>query len=404
MSGSNSRTLNRRTMLQLSAAGAASSALPIRAYAQGEPIRVGILTPLTGAGGADGPRMLKAMQAVFDEVNKAGGVMGRQIQPVIEDDQTNPEAAVRAARKLIEVNKVSVIMGTWASAVTAAVAPVCWESKTFIMTVSGADSITQLPHQGFLVRTQPTSKLQSDAHGAFIAGLGAKKVSIIGIQAPFALPNRDHLDAILKTKGGSIVSHVIYEKDKPTYRSEIDQAMRANPDFLYLNGYAPDTVVVLRDLFRANINLPKFCQSYAVPQATLNQMPPEVSEGVMTGQPSADVDSTAYTKACERLAAKEIDGYEAQATDWASLAVLTMAKAKDISGVALKDNIRKVSQGSGEKVYTAVDGLKALAAGKEINYEGASGPCDFTDIGDILGCRFRYMQVKKGKLEFLKLV
>ncbi len=396
--------LNRRTVLKLSAATAAAGALPVGAYAQGEPIRVGILTPLTGAGGADGPRMLKAMNAVFDEVNKAGGVLGRQIQATVEDDQTNPEAAVRAARKLIEVNKVSVIMGTWASAVTAAVAPVCWESKTFIMTVSGADSITQLPHQGFLVRTQPTSRLQSIAHGEFISGLGAKRVAVIGIQAPFAVPTREHLDTLLKTKGGAVVSHVIYEKDKPTYRSEIDQAMRERPDFLYLNGYAPDTVVILRDLFRANINLPKFCQSYAVPQTTLDTIPPDVSEGVMTGQPSADVESTAYRSACERLGMREIDGYEAQATDWASLAVLTMAKARDTSGVALKDNIRKISQGTGEKVYTAVDGLKALAAGKEINYEGASGPCDFTDIGDILGCRFRYMQVRKGKLEFLKLV
>jgi ABC-type branched-subunit amino acid transport system substrate-binding protein len=395
---------NRRTLMKLSAAVAASGAMPRGALAQGEPIRIGILTPLTGAGGADGPRMLKAMNAVFDEVNKAGGVLGRQIQTFVEDDQTNPEAAVRAARKLIEVNKVSVIMGTWASAVTAAVAPVCWESKTFILTVSGADSITLLPHQGFLVRTQPTSKLQANAHAEFIAGMGHKRIAVIGIQAPFAVPTKDHLDSVLKTKGGSVVSHVIYEKDKPTYRSEIDQAMREKPDFLYLNGYAPDTAVILRDLFRANINLNKFCQSYAVPQTMLDTLPPEVSEGVMTGQPSADIDSTAYAEACKRLNMKEIDGYEAQSTDWASLAVLTMAKAKDTSGVALKDNIRKISQGSGEKVYTAIDGLKALAAGKEINYEGASGPCDFTDIGDILGCRFRYMKVAKGKLEFLKLV
>lgn len=395
---------NRRTLMKLSAAAAASGAMPLGALAQGEPIRIGILTPLTGAGGADGPRMLKAMNAVFDEVNKAGGVLGRQIQTFVEDDQTNPEAAVRAARKLIEVNKVSVIMGTWASAVTAAVAPVCWESKTFILTVSGADSITLLPHQGFLVRTQPTSKLQANAHAEFIAGMGHKRIAVIGIQAPFAVPTKDHLDSVLKTKGGSVVSHVIYEKDKPTYRSEIDQAMREKPDFLYLNGYAPDTAVILRDLFRANINLNKFCQSYAVPQTMLDTLPPEVSEGVMTGQPSADIDSTAYAEACKRLNMKEIDGYEAQSTDWASLAVLTMAKAKDTSGVALKDNIRKISQGSGEKVYTAIDGLKALAAGKEINYEGASGPCDFTDIGDILGCRFRYMKVAKGKLEFLKLV
>ncbi|MGL4243493.1 MAG: ABC transporter substrate-binding protein, partial [Beijerinckiaceae bacterium] len=178
--------MDRRTILKASAALAAAASAPGAALAQGEPIRIGILTPLTGAGGADGPRMLKAMQLVFDEVNKAGGVLGRQIQTFVEDDQTNPEAAVRAARKLIEVNKVTVIMGTWASAVTAAVAPVCWESKTFILTVSGADSITLLPHQGFLVRTQPTSKLQATAHADFVSGFGAKRVAVIGIQAPFA--------------------------------------------------------------------------------------------------------------------------------------------------------------------------------------------------------------------------
>ena len=386
------------------AAAAAAGALPIRAIAQGEPLRFGILTPLTGAGGQDGPRMLKAMQAVIDEVNKGGGVLGRKIETIVEDDQTNPEAAVRAARKLIEVNKVPVIMGTWASAVTSAVAPVCWESKTFLCTVSGADSITQLPHQGYLIRTQPTSKLQATAHAEFVAGMGKKKIAVIGIQAPFALSTKEHLDNVLKTKGAGVVAHIIYEKDKPTYRSEIDQAMRSDPDFLYLNGYAPDTVVVLRDLFKANINLPKFCQSYAVPQKTLDTIPTEVSAGIFTGQPSADIEGRAFKLLAERLGIPEPDAYEAQANDWASLVILTVAKAKEATGTALKDNVRKISQGAGQKVYSAVEGLKLLAEGKEINYEGASGPCDFTDIGDIQGCRFRYMEVVEGKLKFLRVV
>jgi branched-chain amino acid transport system substrate-binding protein len=396
--------LSRRTVLKGAVASAAAAGLPVVGRAQADPIKVGILTPLTGAGGNDGPRMLKAMQAVFEEVNKAGGVMGRRINTVIEDDQTNPEAAVRAARKLIEVDKVSVILGTWASAVTSAVAPVCWESKTFIMTVSGADSITQLPHQGFLVRTQPTSKLQATAHATYIASLGKRRIGILGIQAPFALATKQHLDAHMKTVGGSVVGHVIYEKDKPSYRSEVDQVMAAKPDFLYLNGYATDTVVVLRDLWKAGVDLPKFCQTYAVPQATLDANPPEVSEGILTGTPSADVDSSAYKLAADRLGLKEVDGFQAQATDWASLTALTIGKAGDSSGVALKENVRKVSQGNGQKVYSAVEGLKLLAAGKDINYEGASGPCEFNEVGDITDCRFRYTQVRKGKLEFLKIV
>ena len=394
----------RRALIKGAAAAAAAGALPIRATAQGEPLKCGILTPLTGAGGQDGPRMLKAMQAVIDEVNKGGGVLGRKIETIIEDDQTNPEAAVRAARKLIEVNKVPVIMGTWASAVTSAVAPVCWESKTFLCTVSGADSITQLPHQGYLIRTQPTSKLQATAHAEFVSGMGKKKIAVIGIQAPFALSTKEHLDNVLKTKGAGVVAHIIYEKDKPTYRSEIDQAMRSDPDFLYLNGYAPDTVVVLRDLFKANINLPKFCQSYAVPQKTLDTIPAEVSAGIFTGQPSADIEGKAFKLLAERLGIPEPDAYEAQANDWASLVILTVAKAKEATGTALKDNVRKISQGAGQKVYSAVEGLRLLAESKEINYEGASGPCDFTDIGDIQGCRFRYMEVVDGKLKFLRVV
>src|SRR5690349_6564841 len=274
---SGNRISRRRALQTIAAVAGGAVAAPAIVRAQGDALQLGVLTPLTGAGGFDGPRMLKAMQAVAAEVNAAGGLLGRQISLIVEDDQTNPEAAVRAARKLIEVNKVPVIMGTWASAVTSAVAPVCWESKTFLCTVSGADSITLLPHQGYLIRTQPNSKLQGTSHAEFIAGMGAKKVAVIGIQAPFALSTKEHLDNALKTKGASVVSHMIYEKDKPTYRSEIDQAMRSDPDFLYLNGYAPDTVVVLRDLFKANINLPKFAQSYAVPQKTLDTIPAEIS-------------------------------------------------------------------------------------------------------------------------------
>src|SRR6516165_869595 len=101
----------RRNLVKGAAAMTVAAAMPNRASAQGEALKFGILTPLTGAGGADGPRMLKAMQAVIEEVNRTGGVLGRKIESVVEDDQTNPEAAVRAARKLIEVDKVPAIMG-----------------------------------------------------------------------------------------------------------------------------------------------------------------------------------------------------------------------------------------------------------------------------------------------------
>jgi ABC-type branched-subunit amino acid transport system substrate-binding protein len=395
--------ISRRRVLTGTAAAAAGMVCPAPVRAQGAPLVLGVLTPLTGAGGFDGPRMLKAMQAVAAEVNAAGGVIGRRIELVVEDDQTNPEAAVRAARKLIDVSKVPVIMGTWASAVTSAVAPVCWESKTFLTTVSGADSITLLPHQGYLIRTQPNNHLQAAKHAQFMASLGAKQVFCLSIQAPFSVPTQERLAEVLPQHGSALIGSLIYEKDKTTYRSEIDQALRDKPDFLYLNGYAPDVTVLLRDLYRAGFEGGRLTQSYAATTKVIEALPAEVTEGLYTVQPSADVDSPAYALAAKRLGLADPDSYETQATDWISLVCLTIAKAKEASGTGLRDNVRKISQGPGTKVYSAVDGLKALAAGKEINYEGASGPCDFTDIGDVIDCKFRYQQVAGGKSKFLKI-
>jgi branched-chain amino acid transport system substrate-binding protein len=393
---------SRRKFIQASGALALAAAAPGIVRAQGAPLQLGVLTPLTGAGGFDGPRMAKAMQAVIDEVNAAGGLLGRKVVLVVEDDQTNPEAAVRAARKLIDVTKVPAIMGTWASAVTTAVAPLCWESRTFLTTVSGADSITKLPHQGYLIRTQPNNHLQAGKHADFIASLGVKRCFMMSIQAPFAQPTQDRATEVLKQHGSQMVGTLIYDKDKTTYRSEVDQALRANPDLIYLNGYAPDVTILLRDLYRADYKGMRFAQSYAVTAKVLESLPQEVTEGVITVQPSADVSSPAYELAKKRLGIAEPDSYETQATDWASLVSLAIGKGNAATGVAIHDSVRKISQGNGTKVYSAVEGLKLLAQGKDINYEGASGPCDFTDIGDITDCKFRYNKVTGGKFVLLK--
>jgi len=394
--------ISRRTALVGAAGLVTALAAPNLARAQEAKLRLGVLTPLTGAGAFDGPRMLKAMQAVATDINAAGGVMGRQIELVVEDSETNPEAAVRAARKLIDVEKVPVIMGTWASAVTTAVAPVCWESKTFLTTTSGADGITKLPHQGYLIRTQPNNYLQATKHADFIIRHGSKRVFILSIQAPFAAPTQQRLTEVLTPKGVTVTGSLIYDKDKTSYRSEVDEALKTSPDLLYLNGYAPDVGVLLRDLYRADYSGTKFTQSYALTEKSLQALPKPITEGVITVQPSADVNSPAYVAEVKRLGIAAPDGYESQATDWISIVCLTIAQAGQPSGTALRDNVRKITNSDGAVVYTAVDGLAALKAGKTIKYSGASGPCVFTPIGDIIDCKFRFNQVTDGAFKLLE--
>ncbi|PYM91148.1 MAG: ABC transporter substrate-binding protein [Candidatus Rokuibacteriota bacterium] len=397
-------TISRRALLGGTAALAASTFIPARARAQGEAIKLGTLTPLTGGGGNYGPSMRKAMEWVVEQVNAAGGVLGRRVHLASEDDQTNPDAGVRAARKLIDVDRVAAIMGTWASGVTTAVAPLCWESKTFLTTVSGADSITLLPHQGYLIRTQPTGHLQATKLGEFLLTQKVKRVFVLSAQTPYALPVQKRVAEVLASGGSEVVGGVVYDREKTTFRSEIDQALKTKPDMIFVNGYTPDVTVVLKELFKAGYSGGKVAPAFAVNQKLLSSLPIEVTEGTYTWAPSPSPDSDAYKRLSKALGTDDIDPYSCQTHDHVSLVILAIAHAKgEATGTAIRDHVRKISQGPGVKVESAVEGLKLLAQGKAVNYEGASGPCDFTEIGDIMDTKFRYEQAEKGKFKLLKI-
>ncbi|WP_439500322.1 ABC transporter substrate-binding protein [Bosea sp. (in: a-proteobacteria)] len=394
---------NRRALLAGAAALAGSGIMPKLAIAQGAPIRLGTLTPLTGAGGPYGPVMVKAVKAVIDEVNAAGGVLGRKIELISEDDQTNPEAGVRAARKMIDVDKVSAIMGTWASSVTTAVAPLCWESKTFLTTTSGADSITQLPHQGYLIRTQPTTTLQGRKFGEFCIAEKAKRVFFLSPQTPFAKSQFDNITEAVKKAGGETAS-LIYDDKKPAYRTEIDEVMRFKPDAVVFGGYTPDTAVMLKDIFRAGFSGLKVAFGYSVNQKLVESVPAEVVDKTYTISPSSAEGSKAYDRLVKLIGVASPDPYTTQIYDQVNLVLLAIAMAGEASGTAIKDNVRKISQAQGgAKIDNVIDGLKAIAAKQPIDYDGASGPCDFTETGDISDSKFRYEQVQGGKIALVKI-
>ena len=403
----NRRVFSRRQILQGAAtAGAAVSVLgaPHLLHAQEDPINVGSLTPLTGVGGSYGPFMRDAIAGVIDQVNAGGGLLGRQIALTSEDTQTSPEAAVRAARKLIDVDGVSAIMGTWASSVTTAVAPLCWESGTMLFCVSGADSITELPHLGYIARTQPNSKLQIRVAGEFMVAEGGTNFGWIGPQTPFAQSSIDIMAEIAEVNGIPIES-LIYEADKTTYRSEVDDILSTDPDFLMLGGYAADSTVLLRELFQAGYEGRIMGPAYAVNASVLEALPAEVVEGLFTWEGSPAVDSGAYANVKSILGVDDVDPYSAQTYDHASLAILSMGAAGGgTSGTDIKDALRMVSQGDGDMVDNAVDGLAILSDGGAINYSGASGPCDFDDIGDITGTQFVFKLISDGVPEVYKRV
>ena len=386
---------------------AASSLLIRRAIAAEEPIRFGMVIPLTGFSGVYGAPESKLAHAVVDEVNAAGGVKGHQITLSIEDDQSNTDATVRGARKVIDVDKVVALLSVYSSAGAMAVAPLCWESKTFLTTSAGADSITQLPTNGYLIRTQPNTTLQGRKFGEYAASTGAKRVYFVTPQTPFAQSEFDSITGAVKKAGGD-AAMLIYDDKKPSYRSEVDEVLRYKADAVIFGGYSPDTTVMLKEFYRASYKGAKVAFGYSVNEKMIGSVPADVVEDVVTISPSPDAGSTAYARMAKLTGTEHPDTYLAQLYDQLNLVILALAASGSgtMDGQAIRDNIRKVIKSdtnSGSPVDNAIDGMKLLAAGKGVSYQGASGPCEFTPIGDIVDCKFRYDQVKGGKLTLLRI-
>jgi branched-chain amino acid transport system substrate-binding protein len=396
-------TMTRRQVVKVSgaAAGLVLAAPSVLRGQSKEPIPIGTLCPLTGAGGSYGPDMERAVIAVGERINRAGGINGRLVLLFHEDDQTNAEAGVRAARKLIDVNKVVAIVSTWASAVTLAIKPLCVEAKVFVIGVSGADSVTQGDHKGYIARTQPNTHLQGRMYAKFVLTKKEwKRVAYMALQTPYAQSFGDAFTGGLRSGGVTMTDSLIYEDKKPSYRSEVTRVLATNPDLIMVEGYTPDSVVLVKDIYKAAYKGAVLGPSFAINAKFIEGVGPEVAEGIWSMDRAPLFDSPAYKDFAAAVPRGDQSPYAPQAWDQMTLVALALAAGKgEASGTVIKDNLRTISNPPGTVVYGFVDGAKLLAEGKKINYEGASGSCDFDQIGDILAAPFSVQQVRKGKSE-----
>ncbi|MFA6265120.1 MAG: ABC transporter substrate-binding protein [Pseudolabrys sp.] len=401
MTTTGSRISRRHLLKTGTAAGAAIMFAPAIVRAQlSEPVRIGGLMSLTGAGGTWGPIMAKIQQQIVAQVNDAGGVLGQKIEYFVEDDQTNPDAGVLATRKLIDVNKVCAITGVWSSAVAMPSLPICWQNKVAMIAIAASDTLAELPHQGYFLRTYVPISLQGQAIGKFGLARGAKNFFLMLAQNPFSLAMLKGLKEEVEPKGAK-VSHVIYDGSKTSFRSEVDQALRERPDFIMLGGYPQDSASIMKDLYRNSYNGTICGFGTAITAEFIAAAGKDVANGVYTVFPSVAENSPAY-KNLQKLTGltTPLDTNRCQAYDQINLAILAVAAGKKATGESIQKTIRSTIGGpEGEVVGDVQTGLKLLAEGKRINYDGASSNCEFLPNGNLPNAYFKTMQVKDGVLK-----
>lgn len=356
--------------------------------ASGETIKIGAILPLTGDGSAYGPGMEVAIRAAVDEVNAAGGVNGQQLEALIEDDATNPDQGVRAANKLIDVNKVRAIIGTWASSVTLAVAPLTIKANIIEMNTSGSPKITDLEDNGTVFRANATdAALGATVAQQFYAD-GAKTMTVLTNNAAGTIGLAEAVRDAFKAAGGQVLDYIEYAEKQPSYATEVNKALGTKPDIYFLSCYTPDGTQIIKAAYEGGATA-----KFAAPAWCLNgQLADAVGAQVVEGDMAVDLvpveESKAYQRLAEAYKAKTgqevLDNvYAVHVYDSVLLLALAMQKAGTTAGDKVGVAMLDISNPEGDKVESFADGLAALKAGKDIDFDGAGGPIDFNQAGDM---------------------
>ncbi|HEY9470479.1 MAG TPA: ABC transporter substrate-binding protein, partial [Propionibacteriaceae bacterium] len=351
-------------------------------------IAIGALVPLTGGGAEFGPRMEKAIRLAVDEVNKKTPPMNKKLKVFAEDGQTSPDAAVRAAQKLINVNRVKAVVGTWASAVTLAVAPIAIQSNIALMHTSGANAITDLKSNGLVWRFQPPARLTGKAIAASAKVEGWKTAAAAARNDPSGVSTVESFTREFEAGGGKVLETVTYAPEQTAYSGEVRKLSDANADFVFNSTYAPELTVMAKDAKTNGAEVNWLAPGWAVNKAFIQAVGPAVANGVWAVDSAPNVKTkaydnfmTAFTKATGDTLVPS-DTYVFSAYDMVIVLALAMNDCECDTGKGLTDSILKVTTPGGDEVTSYADGYEALKAGKDINYQGASSNLDFDAKGD----------------------
>ncbi len=213
-------------------------------------IRIGSFGALTGPGYLYGRLVMNGVEAVFERVNAAGGVHGRRLVLVREDDRCEPGAAIAATRKLIHQEQVFALLGGGCSnATVAARAEIEQSGIPFLVFASVHDGIT-MPHARNIFSTALTSTIESQAQVAYALQQGARRIAVVSMRDAWGRARYTPLMEELRRRG---VTPVADEEVTPDANDATPQVLRlrqANADAVILVLYPKPAAVLLRDAAR----------------------------------------------------------------------------------------------------------------------------------------------------------
>src|SRR3954465_5991471 len=164
-------------------------------------IRIGVNEPLTGPFAASGTYVVNGAKIAADEINAQGGVLGRRIELVIEDNKSNPTEAAAVAEKLITSNKTPVMLGAWGSSLTLAVMPKLIDYETAMVVETSSSGKITTTGNPYVFRISPPSAVEAEAFAPRIKSIGIKKVDFLVINNDWGRGSAEDFGRAFKEAG-----------------------------------------------------------------------------------------------------------------------------------------------------------------------------------------------------------
>jgi branched-chain amino acid transport system substrate-binding protein len=274
---------DRRTVLKATAAaGLVQITAPFIIQARGEaPLRIGMVDPLTGVYAAPAQNEVTGAKLAVEQMNAKGGILGRPVELLVEDSANDVGTGVQKARKLIERDQVTFLIGDVNSGIAQAIAQVTNEKKVLHIVSGGhTDTITGKDCKWNVYRVCNTTRMEANSVSDLLFNKYGKKWHFVTPDYAFGHTLQGALDVNLKRLGGTVTGNELTPLGTTDYSAYLIKARAANPDVLLLLVQGSDMINCLKQIVQFGIDKQIHVAGTQQELESLEGLPPEARIGI----------------------------------------------------------------------------------------------------------------------------
>jgi len=342
-------------------------------------IKVGIILPLTGPGAPYGQAEREGMELAAREANESGGIKGKKLLLSIEDSQTDPATGVAAIIKLIQIDKVKIIIGDLASSVTLAIAPIAEKNKVVLIT-PGSSSPKISRAGDYIFRLYPSDDYQGKILAEWAFENAIKKVGILYINNDYGVGLKDKFKGEFENRGGIIPVEEAYEQGEKDFRTHLTKLKARDVGGMFIIAAGQENANILIQLKELGINKRVFAPD-SFKDENIIKVAGNAAEGVVCSAPSFSLLEKrkvviTFLSDYKTAYKKEPNVFAAYGYDSVSL-VSKLVRSYGYDSSVIKNELHR------------------------IKFEGVIGEISFDESGDLVP-RMEFYIVKDGKFQLLE--